>query len=93
MAFISRLRSVASEEKAAENQPELDLQAAAPAVSEPEAAENTGTEEKPAKVVRRRRIVVKNETPSEEPSAVESPEKQPESYESAAAVAEPASFE
>ena len=93
MALISRRRSVASEEKAAENQPELDLQAAAPAVSEPEAAENTGTEEKPAKVVRRRRIVVKNETPSEEPSAVESPEKQPESYESAAAVAEPASFE
>ncbi|MBP3772494.1 MAG: transcription termination factor Rho [Treponema sp.] len=93
MALISRRRSAASEEKAAENQPELDLQAAAPAVSEPEAAENTGTEEKPAKVVRRRRIVVKNETPSEEPSAVESPEKQPESYESAAAVAEPASFE
>ncbi|MBQ9281025.1 MAG: transcription termination factor Rho [Treponema sp.] len=93
MALISRRRSVASEEKAAENQPELDLQAAAPAVSDPEAAENTGTEEKPAKVVRRRRIVVKNETPSEEPSAVESPEKQPESYESAAAVAEPASFE
>lgn len=93
MALISRRRSAASEEKAAENQPELDLQAAAPAVSEPETAENTGTEEKPAKVVRRRRIVVKNETPSEEPSAVESPEKQPESYESAAAVAEPASFE
>ena len=93
MALISRRRSAASEEKTAENQPELDLQAAAPAVSEPETAENTGTEEKPAKVVRRRRIVVKNETPSEEPSAVESPEKQPESYESAAAVAEPASFE
>ncbi|MCR4821558.1 MAG: transcription termination factor Rho [Treponema sp.] len=69
MALISRRRSsAAKEENPAENpQPELDLQV-------------TEKEEKPAKVVRRRRIVVKTENPTEEN---ENTEKQPESYESA----------
>ena len=93
MALISRRRSAASEEKAAENQPELDLQASSPVSSENESTESAGTEEKPAKVVRRRRIVVKNENPSEELSSAENTEKQPESYESASISPEPASFE
>ena len=69
MPLISRRRAASTEENAAENQPELDLKPSSPASSE--------SEEKPVKVVRRRRISVKSETPSEES------EKQPESYESA----------
>ena len=90
MPLISRRRSAASEEKTAENQPELDLQPASPIASENENSEGVVTEEKPVKVVRRRRIVVKNENPAEE---AEPAEKQPESYESAAITSEPSSFD
>lgn len=90
MPLISRRRSAASEEKTAENQPELDLQPASPIASENENSEVAVTEEKPVKVVRRRRIVVKNENPAEE---AEPAEKQPESYESAAITSEPSSFD
>ena len=90
MALISRRRSAANEEKAAENQPELDLQTANPSLPENENTDSTVAEEKNAKVVRRRRIVVKSENTSEE---AETAEKQPESYESANIASEPASFD
>ena len=90
MALISRRRSAANEEKAAENQPELDLQTANPSLPENENTDSTVAEEKNAKVVRRRRIVVKSENTSEE---AETAEKQPESYESANIAPEPASFD
>ena len=90
MALISRRRSAANEEKAAENQPELDLQTANQSLPENENTDSTVAEEKNAKVVRRRRIVVKSENTSEE---AETAEKQPESYESANIASEPASFD
>ena len=85
MALISRRRTaVAAEEPAATNpQPELDLQTSD---SNPSPAENAvPEEEKPAKVVRRRRISIKAEKIEKpETSEVETQEKQPESYASAA---------
>lgn len=85
MALISRRRTAAAaEEPAATNpQPELDLQTSD---SNPSPAENAvPEEEKPAKVVRRRRISIKAEkTEKPETSEVETQEKQPESYASAA---------
>ena len=89
MALIRR-RSAASEEKAAaqENpQPELDLtpaQAPSQEASEPsESAEAEVASEKPAKIVRRRRVV-KTEPAAEPAENIENPvEKQPESYASA----------
>ncbi len=81
MALISRRRSsAASEDAAAENpQLELDLQASTSNLSQSE--NPVSEEEKPVKVVRRRRIAIKTEkteTPQEDFS-----EKQPESYASA----------
>ena len=85
MALISRRRTAAAaEEPAATNpQPELDLQTSD---SNPSPAENAvPEEEKPAKVVRRRRISIKAEKIEKpETSEVETQEKQPESYASAA---------
>lgn len=85
MALISRRRTAAAaEEPAATNpQPELDLQTSD---SNPSPAENAvPEEEKPAKVVRRRRISIKAEKIEKpETSEVEAQEKQPESYASAA---------
>ncbi len=89
MALIRR-RSAASEEKAAsqENpQPELDLTPAqVPSQESAEPSENAGAEapvEKPAKIVRRRRVV-KAEPASEPSENMENTvEKQPESYASA----------
>ena len=83
MALISRRRAVAaSEESAVTNpQPELDLQ---PAETNPSQVENSGAEEeKPAKVVRRRRITIKSEKTEPAPAEEEPSEKQPESYASA----------
>ena len=83
MALISRRRAAAaSEEPAATNpQPELDLQSAE---SNPSQAENSGAEEeKPAKVVRRRKITIKAEKTEPAPAEEEPSEKQPESYASA----------
>ena len=81
MALISRRRTAAAaEEPAATNpQPELDLQTSD---SNPSPAENAvPEEEKPAKVVRRRRISIKAEKIEKpETSEVETQEKQPESY-------------
>lgn len=82
MALISRRRTAAAaEESAVTNlQPELDLQTSD---SNPTPSENAvPEEEKPAKVVRRRRISIKAE--KTEPSEEENTEKQPESYASAA---------
>ena len=82
MALISRRRTAAAaEEPAATNpQPELDLQTSD---SNPSPAETAAPEEeKPAKVVRRRRISIKAE--KTETSEEENQEKQPESYASAA---------
>lgn len=85
MALISRRRTAAAaEEPATTNpQPELDLQTSD---SNPSPAENAvPEEEKPAKVVRRRRISIKAEKIEKpETSEVETQEKQPESYASAA---------
>ena len=89
MALIRR-RSAASEEKAApqENpQPELDLTPSQAPSQEPVIqSENAGAEpvsEKPAKIVRRRRVV-KAESAAEPAENMENPvEKQPESYASA----------
>ena len=90
MALISRRRSAAaSEDSAASENPQLDLGLQIPeqAPAAQEASESTG-EEKPVKVVRRRRVAVKAE-PVAEPNG-EQTEKQPESYESASlAPAEP----
>lgn len=83
MALISRRRATAaSEESAVTNpQPELDLQ---PAETNPSQVENSGAEEeKPAKVVRRRRITIKSEKTEPAPAEEEPSEKQPESYASA----------
>ena len=83
MALISRRRAAAaSEESAVTNpQPELDLQ---PAETNPSQVENSGAEEeKPAKVVRRRRITIKSEKTEPAPAEEEPSEKQPESYASA----------
>lgn len=83
MALISRRRTAAaSEESAVTNpQPELDLQ---PAETNPSQVENSGAEEeKPAKVVRRRRITIKSEKTEPAPAEEEPLEKQPESYASA----------
>jgi transcription termination factor Rho len=83
MALISRRRAAAaSEESAVTNpQPELDLQ---PAETNPSQVENSGAEEeKPAKVVRRRRITIKAEKTEPAPAEEEPSEKQPESYASA----------
>lgn len=83
MALISRRRAAAaSEESAVTNpQPELDLQ---PAETNPTQVENSGAEEeKPAKVVRRRRITIKSEKTEPAPAEEEPSEKQPESYASA----------
>ena len=82
MALISIRRSAASSENsAAENsQPELDLQATGSEAVSTEISEVV-EDEKPAKVVRRRRIVVKNENSTDS----ENTEKQPDSYESATA--------
>ncbi|WP_296331934.1 transcription termination factor Rho [uncultured Treponema sp.] len=91
MALISRRRSAAKKEEnaAQENpQPELDLQAGEQAPSA-ESVEAAPTEEKPVKVLRRRRVaVVKSEAaaPAEPTVAAEeneSTEKQPESFASA----------
>jgi len=91
MALISRRRSAAKKEEnaAQENpQPELDLQAGEQAPSA-ESVEAAPTEEKPVKVLRRRRVaVVKSESaaPAEPTVAAEeneSTEKQPESFASA----------
>ncbi|MBR4322759.1 transcription termination factor Rho [Treponema sp.] len=91
MALISRRRSAAKKEEnaAQENpQPELDLQAGEQAPSA-ESVEAAPTEEKPVKVLRRRRVaVVKSEAaaPAEPTAAAEeneSTEKQPESFASA----------
>ena len=93
MALISRRRSTAaSEEAAATENPQLDLglQPSEPAQATQENAEGAG-EEKPVKVVRRRRITVKTE-PAEE-SSNENIEKQPESYESASPAPTEASSE
>ena len=83
MALISRRRAAAaSEESAVTNpQPELDLQ---PAETNPSQVENSGAEEeKPAKVVRRRKITIKSEKTEPAPAEEEPSEKQPESYASA----------
>ena len=83
MSLISRRRAAAaSEESAVTNpQPELDLQ---PAETNPSQVENSGAEEeKPAKVVRRRRITIKSEKTEPAPAEEEPSEKQPESYASA----------
>lgn len=83
MALISRRRAAAaSEESAVTNpQPELDLQ---PTETNPSQVENSGAEEeKPAKVVRRRRITIKSEKTEPAPAEEEPSEKQPESYASA----------
>ena len=78
MALISRRRSAAGDDAAQENaQPELDLQNSDPGLLP---QEDSAGEEKPVKVVRRRRVAVKSESPAEEPSGAEG---QPESYESA----------
>ena len=91
MALISRRRSAAKKEEnaAQENpQPELDLQAGEQAPSA-ESVDAAPTEEKPVKVLRRRRVaVVKSEAaaPAEPTVAAEeneSTEKQPESFASA----------
>ena len=91
MALISRRRSAAKKEEnaAQENpQPELDLQAGEQAPSA-ESVEAAPTEEKPVKVLRRRRVaVVKSEAAAQaEPTVAaeenESTEKQPESFASA----------
>ena len=91
MALISRRRSAAKKEEnaAQENpQPELDLQAGEQAPSA-ESVEAAPIEEKPVKVLRRRRVaVVKSEAaaPAEPTAAAEeneSTEKQPESFASA----------
>lgn len=82
MALISKRRSAQSKEEnsAAEN-PQLELDLQTPDSNPPaqENAENTG-EEKPVKVVRRRRVASKSEKVTEK--SEETVEKQPESYES-----------
>ncbi|MBQ9206588.1 MAG: transcription termination factor Rho [Treponema sp.] len=88
MALISRRRSVAKEENPATQetvQTELDVQAADSAQTVVQNSDST--EEKPVKVVRRRRVAVKTESADDVPSA-ENSEKQPETYEST-----PASFQ
>ncbi|MBR1537612.1 MAG: hypothetical protein IJ630_11830, partial [Treponema sp.] len=80
MALIRRRSAAKSEENAATENPQLELDLQQPENQTP-ASPAEATEEKPVKVVRRRRVSVKAEGQNE--ANPEQAEKQPESYASA----------